>query len=91
MAKTVYQSQMPMNPDSAYGVLPNKEFYNKFMSTMTDPSIADQQKKMAMQLFAIQSLNYNEQLNLKLKEISQLNKFSDNYTNGLIGIVINLK
>ena len=91
MARTVYQSQRPMNPDSAYGVLPNKEFYNKFMSTMTDPSIADQQKKMAMQLFAIQSLNYNEQLNLKLKEISQLNKFSDNYTNGLIGIVINLK
>jgi len=91
MARMVYQAQMPNRPDSSYGKLSNKDFYDKFMATMISDQYTDKQKKMAVQLFAIQSLNYNEKLNTQLKEVKELKTYSKSYKKGVIGIVMNLK
>ena len=91
IAKIAYEAQMQNPPASSYGTLSNKDFFETFISTMNRQDLQDRQKMMAIQLFGIQSLNYNEELNKQLKEIKGLKKFSDSYTKGVVGILINLK
>lgn len=91
IARSVYEASMPGIPDSSFGKLSNKDFYNTFVNTMTNNSLTNKQKYNAITIYGIQNSNYNENLNKELKKIKQLKLFSKNYTRGKVGIVLNLK